>query len=313
MIRYREVDLNFSDIWRVFISGSSSAGKTYFANQLLKLGLFHFDTIYYFHPDFHETQPVDWEYKNIVFVPGLPSLDDLLAIAPNSCLIFDDLYEECSNDKNIDYLYRVLSTKRQLHCMIMTQRYYSQGKFSLNIRNSSNYHVLMRNADENTNLRVAHTMKLKPEIEKANELNENEMYPYIFIDCNNFSRISGIKVFIDIFGKIKKVIMKSESFALIPIRDFNSEFTKLGENLAVRNEASNKQGHRDSCLETETPKEKSGETADPTNRTINGTTNGPNSSTTRSASQSARNQYKRNQFERSVRKVIHRYKKRSFI
>ena len=308
MIRYREVDLNFSDIWRVFISGSSSAGKTYFANQLLKSDLFQFDTIYYFHPDFHENQPVDWSYKNIVFVPGLPSLDDLLAIAPNSCLIFDDLYEECSNDKNIDYLYRVLSTKRQLHCMIMTQRYYSQGRFSRNIRNSSNYHVLMRNADENTNLRVAYTMKLKPEIEKANELNENEMYPYIFIDCNNFSRLSGIKVFIDIFGKIKKVIMKSESFALIPLRDFNSEFQKLSENLAIRNEASNKQGNRDNCLETKTPKEKI--TREPTERNSGSTTT--NGSAIRSASRTARNQ-KRDQFERSVRKVIHRYKKRSFV
>ena len=311
MIRYREVDLNFSDIWRVFISGSSSAGKTYFANQLLKLGLFQFDTIYYFHPDFHENQPVDWEYKNIVFVPGLPSLDDLLAIAPNSCLIFDDLYEECSNDKNIDYLYRVLSTKRQLHCMIMTQRYYSQGKFSLNIRNSSNYHVLMRNADENTNLRVAHTMKLKPEIEKANELNENEMYPYIFIDCNNFSRLSGIKVFIDIFGKFKKVIMKSEAYALISIREFNSEFTKLGGNLAIRNEASNKQGNRDNCLEAETPKEKLAGESRETNSDSNG--NGSrNSSANKSASRTTRNQ-KRDQFERSVRKIIHRYKKRSFL
>ena len=309
MIRYREVDLNFSDIWRVFISGSSSAGKTYFANQLLKLGLFQFDTIYYFHPDFHENQPVDWEYKNIVFVPGLPSLDDLLAIAPNSCLIFDDLYEECSNDKNIDYLYRVLSTKRQLHCMIMTQRYYSQGKFSLNIRNSSNYHVLMRNADENTNLRVAHTMKLKPEIEKANELNENEMYPYIFIDCNNFSRLSGIKVFIDIFGKFKKVIMKSEAYALISIREFNSEFTKLGGNLAIRNETSNKQGNKDNCLEAETPKEKlAGES-----RETSSDSNGNGSTTTnKSASRTTRNQ-KRDQFERSVRKIIHRYKKRSFL
>ena len=311
MIRYREVDLNFSDIWRVFISGSSSAGKTYFANQLLKLGLFQFDTIYYFHPDFHENQPVDWEYKNIVFVPGLPSLEDLLAIAPNSCLIFDDLYEECSNDKNIDYLYRVLSTKRQLHCMIMTQRYYSQGKFSLNIRNSSNYHVLMRNADENTNLRVAHTMKLKPEIEKANELNENEMYPYIFIDCNNFSRLSGIKVFIDIFGKFKKVIMKSEAYALISIREFNSEFTKLGGNLAIRNEASNKQGNRDNCLEAETPKEKLAGESRETNS--DSTANDSrNSSAAKSASRTARNQ-KRDQFERSVRKIIHRYKKRSFL
>ena len=310
MIRYREVDLNFSDIWRVFISGSSSAGKTYFANQLLKLGLFHFDTIYYFHPDFHETQPVDWDYKNIVFVPGLPSLDDLLAIAPNSCLIFDDLYEECSNDKNIDYLYRVLSTKRQLHCMIMTQRYYSQGKFSLNIRNSSNYHVLMRNADENTNLRVAHTMKLKPEIEKANELNENKMYPYIFIDCNNFSRLSGIKVFIDIFGKVKKVIMKNDAYALILLREFDSEFTKLGGNLAIRNETSNEQRNRDDCLEAKTSEEKSGESRETnSDSTSNDSTN---SSAARSASRTARNQ-KRDQFERSIRKIIHRYKKRSFL
>ena len=310
MIRYREVDLNFSDIWRVFISGSSSAGKTYFANQLLKLGLFQFDTIYYFHPDFHETQPVDWDYKNIVFVPGLPSLDDLLAIAPNSCLIFDDLYEECSNDKNIDYLYRVLSTKRQLHCMIMTQRYYSQGKFSLNIRNSSNYHVLMRNADENTNLRVAHTMKLKPEIEKANELNENKMYPYIFIDCNNFSRLSGIKVFIDIFGKVKKVIMKNDAYALILLREFDSEFTKLGGNLAIRNETSNKQRNRDDCLEAKTSEEKSGESKETnSDSTSNGSAS---SSAARSASRTVRNQ-KRDQFERSIRKIIHRYKKRSFL
>ena len=310
MIRYREVDLKFSDIWRVFISGSSSAGKTYFANQLLKLGLFQFDTIYYFHPDFHENQPIDWEYKNIVFVPGLPSLDDLLAIAPNSCLIFDDLYEECSNDKNIDYLYRVLSTKRQLHCMIMTQRYYSQGKFSLNIRNSSNYHVLMRNADENTNLRVAHTMKLKPEIEKANELNENKMYPYIFIDCNNFSRLSGIKVFIDIFGKVKKVIMKNDAYALILLREFDSEFTKLGGNLAIRNETSNKQRNRDDCLEAKTSEEKSGESRETnSDSTANGSTN---SSAARPASRTARNQ-KRDQFERSIRKIIHRYKKRSFL
>ena len=313
MIRYREVDLNFSDIWRVFISGSSSAGKTYFANQLLKLNLFQFETIYYFHPDFHETQPVDWEFKNIVFVPGLPSLDDLLAIAPNSCLIFDDLYEECSNNKNIDYLYRVLSTKRQLHCMIMTQRYYSQGKFSLNIRNSSNYHVLMRNADENTNLRVAHTMKLKPEIDKANELNENKLYPYIFIDCNNFSRLSGIKVFIDIFGKFKTVIMKSESYTLIPTRDFDSEFRKIGGNLAIRNETTNQQGHRENCLESETPEEKPiGESA---NRESNSSGTAPSRTTGGRVSQRAgrTNQQKRNQFERSVRKIIHRYKKRSIL
>ena len=326
MIRYREVELKFSDIWRVFISGSSSAGKTYFANQLLKLNLFQFETIYYFHPDFHETRPVDWEFKNIVFVPGLPSLDDLLAIAPNSCLIFDDLFEECSNDKNIDYLYRVLSTKRHLHCMIMTQRYYSQGKFSLNIRNSSNYHVLMRNADENTNLRVAHTMKLKPEIEKANELNENKMYPYIFIDCNSFSRITGLKVYIDILGKHKIVIMKGDAYCLMLLREFNSEFQKIGNNLAIRNEASNQQGNGERCLEAETSEEKatreSAEQLESAKRQLEsserepqsaGLNNGGSNTSKSAASRRVSSQQKRNQFERSVRKIIHRYKKRAVL
>ena len=72
MFRYREVDLKYSDIFRVFISGSSSAGKTYFAHKLLKLNLFEFDIIYYFHPDSINEKPVDWNYENIIFVPGLP-------------------------------------------------------------------------------------------------------------------------------------------------------------------------------------------------------------------------------------------------
>ena len=80
MIRYREVDLQFSDIFRVFLSGASSAGKTYFAYQLLKLNLFSWDRIYYFHPDCHNRVPVTWEFKNIIFWPGLPSLEELLEI-----------------------------------------------------------------------------------------------------------------------------------------------------------------------------------------------------------------------------------------
>ena len=295
MIRYREVDLNFSDIWRVFISGSSSAGKTYFANQMLKLGLFQFDTIYYFHPDFHENQPVDWEYKNIVFVPGLPSLDDLLAIAPNSCLIFDDLYEECSNDKNIDYLYRVLSTKRQLHCMIMTQRYYSQGKFSLNIRNSSNYHVLMRNADERINLRAADSMNLKKEVVIANEYNENEMYPYMFIDRSNQARVTGIKVYIDLFSKYMKIIMKSGLKYMIDASDFQARFKLIDSNVAVENE---------------TPKERIQESSKNCQES-NTKSNTTKSNTTKSRSQNSR--YSRRELTRRVKQALFRHKQRTIL
>ena len=235
MFRFKEVQLNYADIFRVFISGSSSAGKTHFAKQLLKERLFKFERIYYFHPDFHETAPVDWPF-DVLFHAGLPSLEDLLAIPENSCLILDDLYHECVNSSEIDYLYRVLSSKRKLHCMIMTQRYFAQGKFALNIRNSSNYHVLMRNADERTNLRAADSMNLKKEIIKANECNENEMYPYIFIDKTNYARVTGLKVYIDIFSKYKKVIMKSKLHYVVTEEDFKPNFKILDHNVAVKHE-----------------------------------------------------------------------------
>ena len=57
MLKFREVDIKFSNIWRVFISGSSSAGKTYFARQLLENAFIKCDRVYYFHPDIQETFP----------------------------------------------------------------------------------------------------------------------------------------------------------------------------------------------------------------------------------------------------------------
>ena len=237
MFRYKEVQLTFSDIFRVFISGSSSAGKTYFAKKLLNQNLFKFQRVYYFHPDFHETAPINWPF-DIIFHSGLPSLEDLLAIPEYSCVILDDLYHECVNSSEIDYLYRVLSSKRKLHCIVMTQRYFAQGKFALNIRNSSNYHILMRNADERTNLRAADTMNLKREIIKANECNENEMFPYIFIDKTNYARVTGLKVYVDIFSKYRKAIMKSNLFYLIGEKDFESRFHKVDENVANENTSS---------------------------------------------------------------------------
>ena len=294
MLRYKEVELKYADIFRIFISGSSSAGKTHFAHELLKLNLFDMKMIYYFHPDSVNVQPVDWDYENIVFVAGLPSLEDLLAIPSQSCLIFDDLYDECCNSRQVDYLYRVLSGKNHLHCMIMTQRYFAQGRYALNIRNSSNYHVLMRNADEHTNTRVADKMKLKVEVQKANELNENKLYPYIFIDVNNFSRLNGVRVYIDIFSKFKKVILKSEVYVLIPERDFKSDFTKIDNIHAVRNATSIKQSP------TETPNSRS----DPET--------GPKTEVSKREASRAKRQAQHH-LERSIRKIVHRYKKRSVI
>jgi len=291
MFRFKEVQLDFADIFRVFISGSSSAGKTYFAQQLLKERLFKFKRVYYFHPDFHETAPVDWPF-DILFNAGLPSIEDLLAIPEHSCIILDDLYHECVNTSQIDYLYRVLSSKRKLHCIIMTQRYFAQGKFALNIRNSSNYHILMRNADERTNLRAADSMNLKKEIIKANECNENKMYQYIFIDKTNHARVTGIKVYIDIFSKYKQVIMKSKLHYLITEEDFKPRFQIIDENTANENPRSKISKSPEGSEECENP---------------------ASTSSTDTIGKSNVKSTDRRELKRRVRQAVYRHKQRSVV
>jgi len=239
MIRYREFKrFQFADIFRIFISGSSATGKTYFAKALLKRNIFNFSRIYYFHPDFHEHSPVDWHEdfdKPVLYQAGIPSLKDLLEIPENSCLVFDDLFSQCCESKDIDYLFRVLSSKRKLNVIIMTQRYFAEGKCGLSIRNSSNYHVLMRNADARTNLNVANSMQLKPEITKAIDENKNKLYPYIFIDRTNQARVNGLQIYIDILSKRFEVIIDRMKYFLISEADFKSCFTKSDKNIAYAN------------------------------------------------------------------------------
>ena len=179
MFRIRECTDDFPDIWRVFISGSSASGKTYFAKKLIESSYLKCNRVYYYHPDIHEEKPVNWDRTDIIFSSGLPTTEELLKIPENSCIILDDLFSEAKDSKTCDYLFRVLSGKRKLHVIIMTQRYFSNGAYTLNIRNSSNIHVLLRNADELSNLRVLRSMNLKAEFHIALQETKNLLYPYL--------------------------------------------------------------------------------------------------------------------------------------
>ena len=224
IFRAREIELTYPDIWRIFISGSSSAGKTYFAKQLLSTGLMKVERIYYFHPDIQEDFPVDWcEYfKDIPIVcdSGLPTVEELNEMPPYSVVVLDDQFTECAESKQMSHLFRVLSSKKKLHLMIMTQRYYDMGSKGLNIRNCSNYHVLMSNTDIRTNHRVGFQMGLDKEIKLAEKLNKQKLYPYIVIDRTNQARVNGIQVYTDILSKHKEIILKGNVFTVVPAVDF---------------------------------------------------------------------------------------------
>ena len=157
----------------------------------------------------------------------------------------------------------------------MTQRYFSSGTYALNIRNSSNIHVLLRNADEMSNLRVARSMGLKNEFNIALQETKNLIYPYILINRTNEARTNQIQIFIDIFSKNRKVVMSAGVFYLISARDFNLNYRKIDEITAIK-----KEEHPLKTSMKNVKHEKHESKLD---------------------------------FERRVKKIIRRYRKRSFI
>ena len=235
MFKIKQVSCNFAPIWRVFISGSSSAGKTYFAKMLLEAQIFKFQRIYYFHPDIHEQCPTNWSEElsiPVFYQAGLPTTEDLLELPSDSCIVLDDLFREAASSKDIDYLFRVLSGKRKLHVIIMTQRYFAEGPYALSIRNSSNYHILMNNADRRINYRAANTLGLKNDFLIAEKANQSKLYPYIVIDQTNQARVTGLQVFTDILSKHKEVIYNSMLGVWISKADFTNKFELIDQNTA---------------------------------------------------------------------------------
>ena len=236
MIKFTEKTGKFAEIWRVFISGSSSSGKTCFAKRLLSNNFFKYDKVFYYHPDVGELFPTDWSdlSRPVLFQAGLPSRQELVDMKSNSCIVLDDLFTEACASQDISYLFRVLSGKKKIHVIIMTQRYFAET--GLNIRNCSNYHVLMSNTDVRTNARVANIMGLSAEFKLAEEFNKDSLYPYIFIDKTNAARVSNLQVYTDIFSKYRQVIFNRMKCYIISEADFEANFTKTDSNLAIRND-----------------------------------------------------------------------------
>ena len=305
MIKFREIESKLLDaeIWRVFISGSSSAGKTHFAKTLLANKFFDYDRVYYYHPDIAEDFPVDWTDLGspVLFQAGLPTRKELLEIPPKTCVVLDDLYTEACKSDDISYLFRVLSSKKKLHLMIMTQRYFAER--GLNIRNCSNFHVLMSNVDVRTNAKVAAIMGLTDEIKLADDMNRDKLYPYIFLDRTNAARVNGLQVYTDIFSQYKAVIYNRMKCYIVSEADFKCHFKIKDKNLAIKYENTK-------SSETDTNDWSSSEESEPESDTSTETDTSSLGSNYRSDKSVERYQQKRRN-QRKSDSNIRRYKKRT--
>ena len=221
----------FISPFRMILSGSSGAGKTHFAGDLIRANLFEdqIEYVYYFHPCYLDEPPVDWHDSlniPVSYQTGLPTVEQLTSMPANSLVVLDDLMDKCVGSEVIDHLFRVISGKRKISVMIMTQNYFVNGRFSRNIRNSCNYSVLMRNCcDATINTRAARAMNLTKPVAQAEQNNADKEYPYIFIDQTQKGQVSGYQIYTDIFGDFQKCYSNAGMPSyIIPEKDFLAIF-----------------------------------------------------------------------------------------
>ena len=224
LVQYKEKEFKFAEIFRVIISGSSGVGKTSLVKKLIQAKLFNTNRVVLCHPDAFETVPVDWHNTldtEVVYKIGLPDVDYLKALPEYTTIVIDDLFDKAISSQTIDYLVRVLSSKRKLHVFLLAQHYFAKGRLGVSIRDSCNYHVLMPGNNRSIDV-VARNFKLTEEITEAEMFNREKQFPYIFIARDNIARAANIQVFVEVLDKFKLVIVGQMKYYLVAKTDFDT-------------------------------------------------------------------------------------------
>ena len=234
-------ETKFSTPFRLFCSGSSESGKTYFAEQLLKRpDLFQekIEYVKYYYPCYLNTAPVNWHKTldiPVSYKVGLPTKKELVDLPRNTCVVIDDLYDKAAESEAIDHLFRVISGKKKISVIIITQDYYIKGKKGRSIRNSSNYTALFRNcADISINQTVCRQMGITRAYDAAEKASKGLVYPYYFIDQSQRGQVTGHQLYTNIFSSFPVVYSNEgmKGYILSP-QDFNSFFELLNEEEAI--------------------------------------------------------------------------------
>ncbi len=225
-------DTKFCFPFRMILAGSSGSGKTHFAGNLLSDDtLFEekISSIVYYYPCYLEKAPVKWHKTfnvPVSYQVGLPTKDDLVKLPKRTCVVLDDSYDEAINSKCIDHLFRVISGKRKISVIIMTQNNFSKGRYGRDIRNSCNFAVLFRNCcDTSINENIARMAGLDKAYKAASLANEGVKYPYLFIDQSQQGQLSNYRMYSNIFGRYKEVwSVKGMKGYVVAAQDFETFF-----------------------------------------------------------------------------------------
>ena len=217
--------------FRMILAGSSGAGKTYFAGKLLQKDLFDekISAVYYYYPVYLSEYPVNWHKTlnvPVIYNHGLPTEQELMEIPQNSCVVIDDSFDSAVQSPTIDHLFRVISGKRRLAVIIMTQNNFTKGKYGRDIRNSCNFSVLFRNCcDTSINENIARMSGLKLAYSAAWKQQCGNEFPYIFIDQSQRGQLTPYRLYTNIFDTYPEVwSVKGMKGYVVGAQDFQTYF-----------------------------------------------------------------------------------------
>ena len=244
---------------RAIFSGSSQSGKTKLIGEIMmnQKRMFgeEFAEIKYFYPEYLDECPVDWHERiqiPISYKCGFPTKEDIAELKPNSCIIVDDMMSRVVKSELMRQFFNVISGKRKISIICVTQNYFIQGPFSRDIRNSTNYVCLFRNcADDKLNKRVAAALGITKAFESAEQdVFQTQVYPYIFIDQTQRNQIYSWRVYTDILNKIRiGYNLNGMKGFVLPESEFLKAYKILEEKLksvsVVENENKKKKLRRD--------------------------------------------------------------------
>ena len=257
-------DFKFSLPMRAIFSGSSQSGKTYMIGEMLKYqnDIFssQFDFVKYYYPTFLDEAPVNYhEFIDtpISYTAGFPTKSEVLSYPKNTLMIIDDQSDTAVKSDLVSQIFKVISGKKSLSIILVTQNYFMQGKHSREIRNSCNYVGLFRNCcDDLLNSRVAQAFGLKAAYAAAEkDLFHCEVYPFIFIDQTQKGQISQYRLYTKIIGQIREAYSKTGMKGyILSEEDFKAGFQIISEKpgvvLAVKKNENKKRPVRESDSES---------------------------------------------------------------
>lgn len=241
-------NIKFSSPFRMILAGSSGSGKTFFAGQILRNDLFErqISNVYYYYPCYLDEPPVSWHDDldvPVTYNVGLPTRNDLLEFPKDSCIVLDDSFDEIVNSSVIDHLFRVISGKKLINVIIMSQNNFSKGKYGRDIRNSCNFSVLFQNCcDTLINKNIARMSGVKSAYNSAMIDQRGSKYPYVFIDQSQQGQMTPYRLYTNIFAEFRTVwSVGGMKGYVVAAQDFEAFFkvkTENGEFIATRNETS---------------------------------------------------------------------------